>query len=579
MNAHALVAMVAAGVSACLIISLILWHVDHFAPSLYLDMVFDAMAAARLDTLDYLFSTHNEHVIATSRLLFIVDRWVGDTGFVSVVAGYFMQLAVALALGTFAWRELTAVGRSHALVAVVLIFALTLNGSQLQVLTWGLMVQHIIMNVVIVSAALLTCRLLLAEEGAGFSRAEYALWCVVLLGLLTLGNGAAVPLAGFVLALLCRASPRLVLHFSVQCIVVIGVTVFLRTRSEIGLGGITRALDWQTLPQHLQFSLATVGGPLLRGTPWPSVEPVWPHAYPLALAIGAGIALLSLVQAYRVFVDKPGARGPLGLVGLYLLIIAFGTALAASLSRIWLLGPEEALTQKYSVFTCMAWIGALLVLCQWLLVSQLHWRRYAFSVLALVLLLSINAAQQREMRIFAKWSNQVWEGSLAVLLGVDDRPFLHTLYPHYAEFGAYVEQELEPAQGGVFHLLDVRYGDRFDIAPRALPQCEGSLETLVVVPDEDRAGALSAEGKLYRFKGYSHLPDIGGGARDVIALDPTGNLVGYGRNTRPAPELLDATNGAVSTRYFGFARVTESARVDFVARGSGGACRVGTWEL
>ncbi|NND67270.1 MAG: hypothetical protein HKN19_06775, partial [Halioglobus sp.] len=70
-TAHAFVALPAALFSLYIIGSLLVWHTGHFYPSLWLDMVHDAMAAARLDTFDYLFATHNEHVIATSRPFFI----------------------------------------------------------------------------------------------------------------------------------------------------------------------------------------------------------------------------------------------------------------------------------------------------------------------------------------------------------------------------------------------------------------------------------------------------------------------------------------------------------------------------
>lgn len=579
-NAHALIGVIAAAFCLYLIASLVSWHVEHFYPSLWLDMVHDAMAAARLDTFDYLFATHNEHIIATSRPFFIVDRWFGATGLVPVIASYTMQLAVALALGIFVWRGLAASGRWQALLAVALVAALTLNGSQILVLSWGLMVQHVLMNVVIVSAALLTCRMLLGQGEQGVSGAEIALWCVTLFGLFTLGNGAAVPLAGLVLALLCRASKRLLLHFVVQCVVVIAVYLVLRSGSEVGLGGITRALDWPMLPQHLKFVLATVGGPLLRATAWPSADPVWPHAYNLAIALGAGIALLSVVQAYRVFAGKSGAREPVGLVGLYLLVIAFGTALAASLSRIWLLGPLEALSQKYAVFTCMAWVGAVLVLCQWLLLAQSQWRRGVFAAVTVLVLISVHSAQQREMRIFAEWSRNVWESNLALLLHIDDRAFLNTLYQHPEELGAFTEQHLQPAQEGIFHLVDVRYGQQFDIVPRELADCSGVLEVLVAVPPEDRVNAFKAPGTPYRFWGYASIPGVAAGLLEVLALGPSGRLVGYARPSRPAPDIFDATGGAADKRFFGFLRVAETTAVDLVARAPGGAsCRIGSWQV
>ncbi|NND67489.1 MAG: hypothetical protein HKN19_07880, partial [Halioglobus sp.] len=383
-----------------------------------------------------------------------------------------------------------------------------------------------------------------------------------------------------VLALLCRASKRLLLHFGVQCVVVAGVYLALRSQSEVGLGGITRALDWPMLPQHLQFVLATVGGPLLRATAWPSVEPVWPHAHNLASVVGAVIALLAVTQVYRVFTVKSVAREPLGLVGLYLLIIAFGTALAASLSRIWLLGPLEALSQKYSVFACMAWVGVALILCQWCLLPGSRRRRGVFAAFALVALLCVHTAQQREMRIFAEWSRNVWESNLALLLHIDDRAFLNTLYQHPDELGAFTEQHLEPAQAGVFHLVDVRYGQQFAISPRELAVCTGALEVLVAVPAEDRVGAFGAPGTPYRFWGYAGIPAGEAQLLDVLALDPGGRLLGYARPSRPAPDVVEATDGAVDKRYFGFLRVAETTFVDFVARGPyDAACRIGSWEV
>ncbi len=563
-------------VYACLLVaSLLLWQVENFYPSLWLDMVHDAIAASRLGGLEYLLAPHNEHVIATSRLLFMLDAAFGATGMVPVVAGYLLQLGVALALSLLAWRELAPRGQWQALACVAAVVALTLNGSQLMVLSWGLMVQHVLMNALTVAAALLVARLLRAPASHSTLAPEVALWCVTAVGLMTLGSAVALPLAALALALLCGAPWRRVCRLALLAALSGGVYLYVRGQLAEGLG-----THWPGLFDLARFALAAAGGALFRGTPWPSADPVSPLAYPAALACGAVLAFVALAQALQFLRTRGSAvQMPLALVGLFLLLLTFGTGVAAGLSRLEMLGPAEALSQRYAVFSSMGWVGAVLVVAQWCSSAAVRWRRLAFIGVVLVALVLVHRAQNREERIFTQWSDSVWQGSLALLLEIDDRYFLNTLYPGHEELAEFSRRHLAPAGQGIFHLVAVRYGQHSALAASDLPECEGGLEVLVAVPADERAGAFDAPGTPYRFSGSSRQPGSGAATRDVLALDPDARVIGYGRATRPRTKPREGSH-ETGARWFGFLRATSNTVADFVARtGAGEACRAGVAEV
>ena len=503
----------------------------------------------------WLFSPHNEHRIATTRVFALVDEFLlGGRERLQVAATIAFQTAAAVVLAFVLAREggrrLFSAAGVFAFATAILLFV---NPCFLYTLIVPFQLPHAIMAFLTALAACALWRMAAVEGGPTAANAPWhfaALLVLALTASFTLGNAPVILIAAVVVAIALRWPPRTVVLLLAAALLHVAVAV-ATTRASGATGHDALSM--------LRFALLYLGGPFSRLDPWPATYATYAASQAAPLIAGGFVLAIGVVYGLLRLI-RPQSGGALGAFGLALLAAVVVTALAAALSRAQF-GALEAVNKKYASYAALGSGRRAVVAIDWLR-AWARTRERALDLVGvalLVVLLSLTAATySRETRIWRKATERNWEAATALAMQVD-APQLKDIYTEPERLKDYLAY-VEPHDRGVYAQLPFRWGEKASalLAKKRETTCRGSAEDVLVVPPGDRVAAFGAPGTPAQIRGWAWMDRAG--AAYVIAVDPQDRVVGVARSTRRgeiAEEWLgQKLDGDVG--WFGFARVEET---------------------
>ena len=477
-------------------------------------------------TLHDLIKPHNEHPIATTRLLLLADAvWRRmDGGLVSAVS--------VAALGATGWLLAGFAQRGQPGVLPPLFFvALMSSVCQGMNLTLPFQVQFGLICLCAVGAA----RLLAAACQPGRARSRFcrALGAGVLcvLAAHSMASGMLLIAALGVMLLALRARWQVWAGFLPLGGAAAGWFV---THIEDKVAAPLPLLDAGLVPQRSLFVLNFLGNPLYEV----AGAPVW---FGGAVAIGfVGLAWLTLARRRR---DGPeGVAQTSFLVALGIFVVA--CAVAGAFSARLVFGPTAALAERYTTMTLLL-LAAMLSLAEHLAAAARpgaqRWAACAIALAAwpILAVTNIGGYGERMGRLQAAIAAQsaLLANNVGVL-GPAQETFVNNIdeiRPQIAFLHARRLNMFAPAAGARRVLLDrLAAGSRSD-----LPACRGAV---------DAAYRIDERGFLVR--GWLAAPDGPRTADWVAAVDTAGHVLGSAPALDPR---LDVARGLGARAAMGFA--------------------------
>ncbi|WP_288191384.1 hypothetical protein [uncultured Phyllobacterium sp.] len=335
-------------ISLVLIVYSILFVRANYMVPLYWDQWEFAteLARSKQDTLSlrYLFAAHNEHVIATTKLIFFLDYY-----FFSLTNG---PLIVSIGIATFciAWllAKLLFINDRESKYFYPFFLLFSASGfslAQWENLLWGFQPQFYLVLIFTLISCLIGLKISDREQVT--SPWWFAGLIVTTgLGVFSMGNGVALPVSILILLVLRRYRPVKAVLYGFVGALFIGAFVVL-TKGATAVGDPTL----KTLGNLISFFLGMLGSPISnRGV----------IAAICGLVLFGAYCILFLLYVLLPFLRKR----PLdeALVGLFALAsFLFATAVGAAWGRT-ALGTGAALSSRYSTPMLVLWMTLFAIL-------------------------------------------------------------------------------------------------------------------------------------------------------------------------------------------------------------------------
>jgi hypothetical protein len=453
--------------------------------------------------LETLFRFHNEHRIATSRLIFLADAFFFDaTNRLSILIVYAGILAVgsliiAMALNV---RSIASIGLS-----VLASLGIIWSSSQWENLSWGFQVQIPLVHLF----ALLSLQCLMLSFVRLTSKTRWLMLAMIAdaLGIFSFSTGALIGLAALALGVWLRA-------WTLQLLVFLAVHAVLVFAYFIGWP------SHQTTPilhltEYAMFFLRTAGA-LVR-----------PDTI-LTAILGAAVTLITttvaLAATRQSLVKKTQIDGPLAVL---MAMACFVLLEVAAIT--WGRASQEPYP---SIASRYATSSAILILC----LMAILWRlSYSWHVRSGVMLSCAALTIMANAPINAReWADRIGKEDNAVLSfinGVYVREQVDVIYP--ADFVARDYKRLALLQKGPFSPSSSIYrpplNSAFSAIAMAIPQCRGSIDGV-----DDRAGEWS------HVWGWIAAPMEPIGSRWILAFSNDKQLIGFTKPTTRRPDVVSA---------------------------------------
>ena len=457
------------------------------------------------------WSQHNEHRIFLSRLLFWIDlSWFNGSIRFLLFVNY---LLVAISCAVF-FISLKEVAPKHYLIWGLFLTAWLIFWSQWENLTWGFQSPFFLAQLLPLIAFFLLHR---AHNG----NKDSFVWACIF-GILSLGSMAngviALPLMTLY-AIICRFGwMRIALLAAVSCF---GLLAYFYDYTSLAHhGSIGRSLRENPVGLIL-YVMTYIGNPISHIT----------ERGVVAAQVAGGIMIL--LSAYFAWTTLRSARkSTLELALLFFILYIGGTALGTAGGRLNF-GIEQALSNRYSTPSLMAW-AALLVLVAAKLetsVEKLNWRLWlpiSFLVLAM---LHIQLKALDESGTQAAFERNV--AGLAIAMNVHDDSQIGKVYPNTER--ALAIGKMASEQGLSYfsrvEFKDTNIGKPVDGFSGAYNACQGYIDA--VDPVEEDSNYSRVSGWMFDSSQKSS-PDT------VYLVNKEGIAVGYALTGQPRPDLVKA---------------------------------------
>jgi hypothetical protein len=552
---------VALGLSAFLLAAMaVLWHVGHRFPMPFYDELSDRVRfyAAATDWrqfLSYLISLHNEHRVATTRIVMALDETLRHGQQALPVATMYILTAgmIALLYSSAAERPRSIAYPGNFAIAGTLVLLL-INTNHYFTFLVAFQLQHVIMALLVVLLALAAGQVPDRPDWRAFFFFLTKLVFLALVGSFTLGSSPTLAIGAAAMAIVMRWRPLEVLVLA--AVAVVHTAIILLTTARTGIA----TYDPLVLLKFLDLYL---GSPFLRFDPWPAPVVTYWTSVRLGQAFGAIILLAGAGFALMRFV-RPGLGGRLAVIGLTLVVVVMITGAAAGVSRAQF-GLLEAGSKKYSSFTALAWVGVVLTALAY--VRDLYpgnaWLAGIPARVLLVVLVPLTViGYQRETRIWEKQVDRIRESALAVFMHVNDRDRLNSLLFDHNRLGSYVA-DIETKNRSIFAKFPFRWGDDAGraIGRRQKSSCRSQVERLDAIPPADRTDIFEDAGVPMAALGWTWMLEENAVPQSVIAVDSRERIVGIAMPTRTSYWMEEwlGQKFTVSGQWFGYLRLPEGA--------------------
>lgn len=495
----------------------------------------------------HVLNPHNEHIIATTRPLFLLDLWIaGGRGYLLVALNFTILATLAATGALVAWLALAGQPRPLRLALTALAAGVWLNAHQLMNLNWGFQIAHFLVAAMGFAIAVL---LALVDSATDRTTSRRLLVCtavLIVLSALTMGVGLVTGPVALVVALLLRWNWRRLVILAVPTAAVVALYVAHVRIPDFAAGG--------TIPPNplaiVQFVVLYMGGAVVRLTEWPSNFPFWFGFRPIGLAFGT-VILAVASTAFLIRLRRPRWGGAVATIGLACIGIALASAILGAVGR-FSFGVNEAANQKYATVAMLGWVGALLVvigalprLSRWSRPLELGLPAAAFAVLAF-----LSYTQIREYAIFGKWNARLQESATAVQFRSGDPEFYNTLSFNLAALEAVDEGLLRPGRKSFHAGARPQPGER--LSPQLIASgCFGSVDSITPVPSP-RPGT----GPAFRMQAWNWIVSERRPASWIVVLNAADEVVGLATPTRRHPIVDELVFAQVSVfesgGFFGF---------------------------
>ena len=513
----------------------------------------------------YLIAPHNEHRIATTRIIALADdAFFRGKENLQIYLCIILQLIIALIAAVNLARDIDGRSLCANYIFPFSIFAvLSVNPMFLYTFAIQFQIQHTLMATMIVGLSAWASGLFIARPSIGrFSVIVGVLFGLALLATFTLGNAPVLLMAFAFMAALAR--------WPIKYIAVLSVLAFghagliLLTKSAAGPGS---SFD---LINIAKFVMIYLGSPFLRFGAWPATFVTWGTYEGLAYILGGVIfSVFSAAVLVRLF--KPGFGGKALSFGLFILTCIFITALAGAYTRVGF-GILEGANKKYASFAALGWLGAIAIsvgVVQEMSRTRVNTALTIFYIfLAAVLFPMTIYSGQSEMRIWQKASDRSAESSIAVLLKINSAAHLHDLFPDPPAAADYF-RDIEQRNLSVFSRYPVRWGadaTKF-LARYKQSSCKGEVERFDPIAPTDLSQVFDVPGTPFTMRGWAWMTDSRSPASFVIAVDASDRIVGFALSTRVSERAEEWLSQKFTSNagWFGFARTTDSPVSRFYA--------------
>jgi hypothetical protein len=377
-------------------------------------------------TLKYIFQAHNEHVIATAKILFFLDYYYlhfinGPLVLAVVVSAILMAILVSILFfagqrkGVLFWTVLSVLTAS------------SLSMVQWQNLVWGFQQPFYLVNIGAVLSVLCAAKVCESKDTLRHSIWFIALLFSIAFCVFSLGNGVAIPMSVlmFLTVMRYRLLPSLVIFAFGAGMAYVAICL---TKAAPSFGDTPSRTPLHLIP----FFFTVIGSPLSSD---------------LNRALGAGIGI-SLLNAWAsvTYVIKPWLRGKpadkimaaLFSLGTFLL----ASAAAASYGRISL-GLGGALASRYSTPMLLLIMTTALLYLRFATITSLSSKKTS-KVTAPILVTMLLVAGFTSLRsdnavAYTTLYKAVTSAAYFVASGVDDENQLKELNPSVAVISSYFE--------------------------------------------------------------------------------------------------------------------------------------------
>lgn len=463
------------------------------------------------------WNPHNEHRIVFSRLLFWLDLkfFHGSIVFLFVANFVFAALAAWLFVAMARQVAPAEAHRGPVRVSGAALVCLLFSWAQSENFGWGFQSSFFLAQLVPLFAFYLLYRARVAPTHRHLLFVAAALVGFASLG--TMANGVlALPLMAVLAGMLRFDKTRIAV---LAVLAVVAALLYFAADSPLsqrpGLGA-ARAHPLRLL----HYVLLYLGSPFyylpMAGRPAADVA----GAFFLIAAAGFFIRALPRVR-------KPPVE-PANVVALALLFFVgyvVATAFITGYGRL-ALGLGQAVSSRYTTAALMGWCALLVAALSLARRDELRW--YASGAMLLLALLLL----PRQLSVFTvnPYPFERLVSGLALEMGVRDVEQIRKVMPRVAETLASVEVARErqlsafgraPLQG-----IRERIGQQRVVLP--VQRCRAHVESMAAVPGDERYRSI---------EGWIYQPDAKVVPAEVLLVDASGLLVGYGFTGKWRPEV------------------------------------------
>lgn len=474
---------------------------------------------------------HNEHRIVLSKLLFWLDLYFFQGSIVFLVVANFVFAALAAWLFIAMARQASPVGAHPGPVRILgaALVCLLFSWTQAENFGWGFQSGFFLVQLVPLFAFYLLYRAQVAPTRRQLLFAGAALVGFASLG--TMANGVLVlPLMAVLAGVLRFGKSRVALLVVLAAIAwLLYFSGTFPARQRMGIGPLL------TNPLALlHYAVLYLGSPFYY---LPGIGRLAADMAGVFFLVGTAGLLVRILPTARAL--PVGTASVVPLILLFFIAYIVATALLTGYGRL-AMGLEQATSSRYTTTALMGWCALLVAAATLARRDTTRWFVGALALLVALLLVP------RQLIVFDEPEPHPFErliAGLALEIGVRDERQIREVTPRLNHTIAVADTARKrglsafgrpPLQG-----IRERIGQQHVALPAG--PCRAAIESVAVVPQDER----------YRLvEGWIYQPDAGVAPAEVLLVDATGRLVGYGFTGKRRPDIAHILG--VRSRDIGF---------------------------